>query len=91
MLESRRSSSVTASRDNDGVLRVNDDAFHRLSEANANLGQEQSDAKLANDNEKSLSIMQAIRLYKKAICYSLIMSLAVVMEGYDAPLRLTSY
>lgn len=81
MTNPRRSSSVTVTRDNDGVMRVNDDAFRRLSQAQANLGQDQFDAKLANDNEKSLSIMQAIKLYKKAICYSLIMSLAVVMEG----------
>ena len=62
-------------------MRVNDDAFRRLSQANTNMGQEQFDAKNATDNEKSLSIPQAKKKKKKAICYSLIMSLAVVMEG----------
>lgn len=81
MPEGRRSSSVTVSRDNDGVVRVNDEAFRRLSQANTNIGKEQTDARLATENEKSLSIWQAVRLYKKAICYSLVMSLAVVMEG----------
>ena len=81
MLQGKRSSSVGIERKKDGVIRVNDDAFRRLSQANTNMAQEQFDAKNATDNEKSLSIPKAVRLYKKAICYSLVMSLAAVMEG----------
>lgn len=77
----RRSSLVNVERSNDGVLRVNDDAIRRLSQAHNDIGQQTADAKFATEQEKSLTIRQAVRLYKKAICYSLIMSLAVVMEG----------
>lgn len=72
---------VNVERQDDGVLRVKDDAIRRLSEAHDNVGQEADDAQKATAFEKSLTIPQAVSLYKRAICYSLIMSLAVVMEG----------
>lgn len=78
----RRSSVVEVNRDKDGVLRVNDDAMRRLSQIHDNVGKEISDAKAASSAEKSLSVRDSVRLYKKAICFSLIMSLAVIMEGY---------
>lgn len=71
---------------NDGVLRVNDDAVRRLSQVHDNIGKELSDAKDASSAEKGMSVRDSVRLYKKAICFSLIMSLAVIMEGYDLSL-----
>lgn len=81
MSERRRSSVVSVNRNNDGVLRANDDVVRRLSQARDSIGKETADAKNATDAEKSLSVRHAVRLYKRAICYSLVMSLAVVMEG----------
>ena len=78
---SRRTSLVPADHQNDGVLRVNDDAVRRLSQAHDGSGQELSDAKGASSAEKEMSVRDSLRLYKKAICFSLIMSLPVVMEG----------
>lgn len=77
----RRSSVVSHSRADDGILRVTDDAVRRLSVTHANIGQEQGDAKDAFHAEHSMTVRQAIRLYKKAILFSMAMSLAVVMEG----------
>lgn len=68
---------------NDGVVRVNDDAVRRLSRAHDNIGQEIADAKGASSAEKGMSVRNSVKLYKKAICFSLIMSLAVIMEGWD--------
>lgn len=65
----------------DEVVRVKDESIRRLSAVNANIGQEQADAKAAFDSERSMTVRQAIRLYKKAILFSMAMSLAVVMEG----------
>lgn len=45
------------------------------------MGQEQAEAKAGFDAEKHMTVRQAIRLYKKAILFSMAMSLAVVMEG----------
>lgn len=81
MASRRRSSLTDITRVNDGVMRVNDDAFRRLSEARPDIVQQGKEAQTATDAEKNLTVKQSIRLYKKAICYSLIMSLAVVMEG----------
>lgn len=78
----RRSSVVEVDRSKDGVLRVNDDAMRRMSQLHDSVGKQISDAKAASNAEKSLSVRDSVRLYKKAICFSLIMSLAVIMEGY---------
>ena len=65
----------------DGTVRVNDEAFQRLSAVRASIGQQQEDAKTATGVEKAMTVRQALRLYRWAIIYSMAMSLAVVMEG----------
>lgn len=72
---------ISVDHHNDGVLRATDDTVRRLSQAHDGIGREAADAKNATDAEKGLSVRQAVRLYKKAIGFSLVMSLAVVMEG----------
>lgn len=37
-------------------------------------------------NEKDMTVRQAIKAYKKAIIWSLIISTCVIMEGYDTNL-----
>jgi len=77
----RRSSTVSNTHADDGIVRVKDDALRHLSTSHANMGQEQAEAKAGFDAEKHMTVRQAIRLYKKAILFSMAMSLAVVMEG----------
>lgn len=77
----RRSSLVAHDQYDDGTVRVNDEALRRLSAVRTNIGQQQEDARLATNAEKTMTVRQAIRLYKWAIIYSMAMSLAVVMEG----------
>ncbi|KAK0367033.1 hypothetical protein LTR59_011566 [Friedmanniomyces endolithicus] len=45
-----------------------------------------SNAEDANDKEHSLTISQAIKLYPKAIAWSVIMSASLIMDGYDLKL-----
>lgn len=40
-------------------------------------------AKAATDKEQSMTLMQGIRLYPKAIMWSVLISTCIVMEGYD--------
>lgn len=47
-----------------------------------------ADAQAAFDNEQHMTFVQAVRLYKKAVFFSMAMSLAVVMEGYDGCIHL---
>ncbi|OQO09141.1 hypothetical protein B0A48_06032 [Cryoendolithus antarcticus] len=43
-------------------------------------------AKLASDKEHSMTLMQGIRLYPKAIAWSLLISTCIAMEGFDLAL-----
>lgn len=83
--ERRRSSVVQVNREHDGVLRVNDDSVRRMSQANAFIASEIANAKLASQNEKDLTIRDALKLYKKGVLFSLLFSLAVIMEGLLEP------
>jgi SP family general alpha glucoside:H+ symporter-like MFS transporter len=40
-------------------------------------------AKTATEKEQSMTLMQGIRLYPKAIAWSILISTCIVMEGYD--------
>lgn len=40
-------------------------------------------ANAAAEAEKGLSLRQSMRIYKKAVFWSMCLSLALVMEGYD--------
>ena len=86
MADRRRSSVVEVARSNDGVLRVNDNAVRKMSIANATIADEVADAREATEKEHQLSIRDACKLYPKAICFSLLFSTAVIMEGYDLSL-----
>lgn len=44
------------------------------------------EAKAAANSEHELTVGEAIKLYRKAIVFSIIFSTAVVMEGYDLSL-----
>ena len=42
-----------------------------------------NDARLASDKERKMTLMQGIKLYPKAIGWSVLISTCIVMEGYD--------
>ena len=44
------------------------------------------DAKLATSKEHSLTVLQGLKPYRKAIGWSVMLSMAVIMEGYDTTL-----
>jgi len=41
------------------------------------------DAQVATDKEHNLTLVEALRAYPKAIGWSILLSTAVIMEGYD--------
>jgi len=41
------------------------------------------DAQVATDKEHDLSLVESLRAYPKAIAWSMLLSTAVIMEGYD--------
>ncbi|KAK4507777.1 hypothetical protein PRZ48_001512 [Zasmidium cellare] len=44
------------------------------------------DAKKASDNEQSMTLMQGLKLYPKAIAWSILISTNIAMEGYQVAL-----
>lgn len=51
----------------------------------------ESDAREATEAERHMSISQAIKLYPKAVGWSILLSTAIVMEGYDVSLLSNFY
>jgi len=49
------------------------------------------DAKRASDNEHKMTLLQGIRLYPKAVGWSLLISTCIAMEGYDVCLLSNFY
>lgn len=87
----RRSSVVSVQREPDDVVRVADSSFRRMSEANPEIPHINNEAKKATENETTMTLREAVRLYPKAIIFSLIFSTAVIMEGYDLTLMGSFY
>lgn len=83
MCDEKKQKSLVISQDHvdDGAVRISDVAVPRLDVTHTSIRQQQEDARLATEAEKTMTVRQAIRLYKWAILYSMAMSLAVVMEG----------
>lgn len=77
---------IRVDRAEDGVLRIDDNAMRKMSQANASIVDEISYAREATEKEHQLTIRDAFKLYPKAIGFSLIFSTAVIMEGYDLSL-----
>lgn len=76
--EPERSHNVVSNADETGEkIAVADVKFATLS----------SDAKDATDREHAMTLCEGIRKYPKAIAWSVLLSLAVVMEGYGKQYR----
>lgn len=58
-------------------------AVGRLADRNEKFGALSGEAKIAADQEQSMTVLEAIRLYPKAIFWSVVFSSAIAMEGFD--------
>lgn len=76
---------------NDRVLRAATTDLRKMAVANPNIGHLSHEAKDATQVEKSMTFMQAIRLYPKAVAWSVLLSTSIVMEGYDTMLLASFY
>ncbi|OAL39371.1 hypothetical protein AYO20_01241 [Fonsecaea nubica] len=68
------------------ATRSNDDLFHGLSAAIPGLRNLSVDARAATKAEHAMTFLRGCRLYPKAIAWSLLLSMTIVMEGYDLTL-----
>jgi hypothetical protein len=60
-----------------------DEIIRRASVTNPDFGGLSADSKDATDYETSMSVRTALKLYRKGVLWSLLMSTAIIMEGYD--------
>ncbi|KAF4634630.1 hypothetical protein G7Y89_g3487 [Cudoniella acicularis] len=89
-------STMAAPTSNDGPITASQglhstSAIHKMSVANADLPRLLDEAKDATNVEKNMLIRQAFLTYPKAVIFSMILSTAIVMEGYDAVLLANFY
>lgn len=85
-MEDRRRSSIVPANHNDNVLRVADDNIRKMSVINPDIANQNADARAATEREHNMTVKETLRLYPKAVMFSLIFSTAIIMEGYDTAL-----
>lgn len=71
---------------NDNASPLPDATLHKLSLTMTNIEEVIDSAKAATEAEHNMGVLEAIRLYPKAVFYSVGLSLALVMKGYDTAL-----
>jgi MFS transporter, SP family, general alpha glucoside:H+ symporter len=79
------------SRRESNALQPTQTAIRKMSVVNADLPQLLSEANEATNAEHDMSIRQAFKTYPKAVIFSIILSTAIVMEGYDVVLLANLY
>ena len=62
------------------------EAYRRMSVNNPNVAALKDEAQDATEAEHNLTIRDALKLYPKAVMFSVAFSTAVIMEGYDLAL-----
>lgn len=68
------------------LTQSNDDLFSGLSTAIPNLRRLSMEAKKATKAEHKMTFLSGVRLYPKAIGWSILLSTTIIMEGYDTTL-----
>lgn len=64
----------------------NDDLYRGLQEAIPNLRRLSIEARAATKAEHKMTFVSGCKLYPRAICWSLLLSCTIIMEGYDLTL-----
>jgi SP family general alpha glucoside:H+ symporter-like MFS transporter len=86
MAEHRKQSIVQVESRGDDVLRVMDTNIRKMSVFNPELAGQNDAARNAAQREHNMTVKEALRLWPKAVAFSLIFSTAIIMEGYDTAL-----
>jgi SP family general alpha glucoside:H+ symporter-like MFS transporter len=86
MTDRRKSSIVQVESRGDDVLRVLDTNIRKMSVIEPGIAGQNDAARRAADREHDMTVKESLRLWPKAIIFSLIFSTAVIMEGYDTAL-----
>jgi SP family general alpha glucoside:H+ symporter-like MFS transporter len=91
MMASHRGSVLVEAPIENVYLHADDEFIRKASRAVHNFAELQSDAQDATNKEHNMSLKQALKLYPKAVGWSILLSTAIVMEGYDVVLLASFY
>jgi len=72
--------------DRERITQSNDDLFRGMSVAIPNLRRLSADARAHTEAEHKMSFIEGCKLYPKAIAWSVLLSSAIIMEGFDLTL-----
>ena len=75
----RRSSVVQVTRINEGIIAMPDDILRRMSVANPYLIEKVSEAQEQTEREHNMGVIEAVRLYPKAVMFSMILLVRVLL------------
>lgn len=87
----RRHSQIQEVAVDNNTLHPEDTVVRKASVAVVNFADLSAEAKDATTKEHEMGFMQAIKLYPKAVGWSILLSTAIVMEGYDVVLLSSFY
>ncbi|KAH8660555.1 hypothetical protein BX600DRAFT_438768 [Xylariales sp. PMI_506] len=68
------------------VVRLDDEVLAKMAQAVDNFEDITREAQFSTEFERKMSLREAIRMYPKAVAFSMILSLSLIMEGYDTSL-----
>jgi SP family general alpha glucoside:H+ symporter-like MFS transporter len=74
---------TTMSRRNSSVIAIDPEQARRLSMSVPDIKQVVHDASKATKSEQNMSLKQGLRLYPKAVAWSVLLSACIIMEGFD--------
>jgi SP family general alpha glucoside:H+ symporter-like MFS transporter len=74
---------TTMSRRNSSVVAIDPEQAHRLSMSVPDIKQVVHDASKATRSEQNMSLKQGLKLYPKAVAWSVLLSACIIMEGFD--------
>ncbi|KAK7970406.1 Maltose permease [Apiospora saccharicola] len=69
-----------------GAVRLDDKVLAKMAAGISNFDDITQEAHTATNYEHDMTLREALRLYPKAIAFSMILSMSLVMEGYDTAL-----
>ncbi|KAF2710419.1 maltose permease MAL61 [Pleomassaria siparia CBS 279.74] len=74
---------MDATRRNSSIVAADTEQVRKMSIANADMANLSEDAARATKNEQTMTLMEGLRLYPKAVGWSILLSAAIIMEGFD--------
>ncbi|KAL4917293.1 general substrate transporter [Aspergillus aurantiobrunneus] len=77
---------MESSKTQDVITPVEDRASHGDHDSPAPMAQVVENAKAATQKEQKMTLLQGIKLYPKAVIWSVVISTTIAMEGYDISL-----